>query len=288
MSTEEPRPQTALTPLPKVDDLPRSGDGYDPDAVREAFDAFRRHAAQLQAQLRVLQAAGRSTQVEPTGHAVRMDALHLIRAASEFADTIERDAQTASAAQLQRTEEEVRGRQNDLQAREAEIERYRAESERQRAETVNAAKNEAREILTKAHADATSELREAETRGTRLLEQARHQATELTNAARAEVEQTLEWARAQAGSIMQRAQQGAEQLLRAAGLGDDAIGEVAQAIVSAVQKSGEPRSTRLAETFAAPPPTSPPVSPPAEESEHPAAEAPGEGEPEPPVSPQQG
>jgi hypothetical protein len=55
-----------------------------------------------------------------------------------------------------------------------------------------------------------------------------------------------------------------------------------------VQKSGEPRSTRLAETFAAPPPTSPPVSPPAEESEHPAAEAPGEGEPEPPVSPQQG
>ena len=45
--------------------------------------------------------------IEPTGHAVRMDALHLIRAAAEFADTIERDAQTASATQLRRTEEEV-------------------------------------------------------------------------------------------------------------------------------------------------------------------------------------
>ena len=76
--------------------------------MRDAFEAFRRHTAQLQAQLRVLQAAGQSG-VEPTGHAVRMDALHLVRAAAEFADTIERDAQTASAAQLRRTEEEVRG-----------------------------------------------------------------------------------------------------------------------------------------------------------------------------------
>ena len=49
----------------------------------------------------------RRAAIEPTGHAVRMDALHLIRAAAEFADTIERDAQTASAAQLRRTEEEV-------------------------------------------------------------------------------------------------------------------------------------------------------------------------------------
>jgi len=63
--------------------------------VREAFEAFRRHTTQLQVQLRVLQAAGQSG-VEPTGHAVRMDAMHMIRAAAEMADTIERDAQTAS------------------------------------------------------------------------------------------------------------------------------------------------------------------------------------------------
>ena len=41
-----------------------------------------RDAAQLQAQLRVLQAAGQSG-IGASGHAVRMDALHLIRAAAE-------------------------------------------------------------------------------------------------------------------------------------------------------------------------------------------------------------
>src|SRR3981081_2784496 len=106
----------SLTSLPPYEDIPRVGDGLDPERVRESFDAFRRHAAQMQAQLRVLQAAGTRTgpQVEPTGHAVRMDALHLIRAASEFADTIETDAQRASAAQLGKTEEEVRRRQREL------------------------------------------------------------------------------------------------------------------------------------------------------------------------------
>src|SRR5437763_10663025 len=246
MATEGPGRAAvpALTSRPRYEDLPRAEEGLDPERVREAFDAFRRHAAQLQAQLRVLQAAGTrpGPNVEPTGHAVRMDALHLIRAAAEFADTIERDAQTASATQLGRTEEEVRRRQEDLQAREAEVERYRQESERQRAEMLNAARNEARELVAKAHADATRELQEAEARGNRLLEQSRHQATELTNAARAEVEQTLEWARAQASTILARAQHGAEQLLAAAGLGESAISQVAQAIVHAAEQAGERQS----------------------------------------------
>jgi hypothetical protein len=206
--------------LPSLEDLPRSDSGgYDADAVREAFEAFRRHAVQLQAQVRVLQAAGKGSNLEPTGHAVRMDALHLIRAAAEFADVLERDAQTATAAQIQRTEAEVTRRQRELKEREREVDRYREESERQRAEVLNAAKNESREILATTNRDATAELREAEGRGARLLEQARHQATELTNSARAEVEQTLDWSRAQSASIMARAQQAAEQLLAAAGLG---------------------------------------------------------------------
>jgi cell division septum initiation protein DivIVA len=228
-----------LTSLPTFEDIPARGDGLDPEAVRDAFESFRRHAAQLQAQLRVLQAAGRSTNVEPSGHAVRMDALHLIRAAAEFADTIERDAQNASAAQLGKTEEQVRRRQTELQGREAEVERYRQESERQRNEIVNAAKNESRELLARSNAEATRELQEAEAKGNRLLEQSRHQAIELTNAARAEVEQTLEWARAQAGAILARAQHGAEQLLAAAGLGQDAIAQVAEAIVDAAERSSE-------------------------------------------------
>src|SRR5947199_10547292 len=153
----------SLTSLPRVEDLPSAADGFDREQVREAFEAFRRHTTQLQVQLRVLQAAGQSG-IEPTGHAVRMDALHLIRAAAKMADTIERDAQSASATQLRRTEEEVSRRQRELQDREAEVERFRQESERQRAEMLNAARNEAREVQAEAQRQSTAEVREAEAR----------------------------------------------------------------------------------------------------------------------------
>ena len=257
MTTPAPN-QSPLTSLPRLEDLPQTEAGaFEPDGVRDAFDAFRRHALQLQAQVRVLQAAGKTASVDPTGHAVRMDALHLIRAAAEFADALERDAQNASAAQLQRTETEVTRRQRELQEREREVERYREESERQRNEIVNAAKSEARELLANANRDATAELREAEARGSRLLEQSRHQATELTNSARAEVEQTLEWARAQAGTILARAQHGAEQLLTAAGLGPEALGEISNAIMAAAQASAEASRSK----GTTPAPTAPPAEP---------------------------
>jgi F0F1-type ATP synthase membrane subunit b/b' len=244
VATEGPDRVSAsqLTALPRIEDVPRKGDGLDADAVRDAFDAFRRHVAQLQAQLRVLQAAGRAGSGEPSGHAVRMDALHLIRAAAEFADVIERDAQAASAGQLARVEQEITRRHSHVNELESDVERKRQESERQRAETLNAARNEAREVLAKAQADAARELQEAEARGTRLLEQSRHQATELTNSARAEVEQTLEWARSQARVVISRAQQGAEQLLAAAGLGPEAISDVAAAIVRSAEQAGEPKA----------------------------------------------
>src|SRR3954468_8193217 len=146
MSTDPGQAQQ-LTSLPTLEELPRSpGGGYEPDGVRAAFAGFRRHVLQLQAQLRVLQAAGRTANVEPTGHAVRMDALHLIRAASEFADVLERDAQLASAAQLGRTEEEVRRRQKELQALESTLEAKRAATEREVAEQLAAAKAEAAEM----------------------------------------------------------------------------------------------------------------------------------------------
>jgi hypothetical protein len=262
MATEG-RAQPSLTPLPSVEELPTTpGGGYDPERVREAFEAFRRHATQLQVQLRVLQAAARSGQLEPTGHAVRMDALHLIRAAADMADTIERDAQTASATQLRRTEEEVTRRQRELQERENEVERYRQESERQRAEMLNNARNEARELQADAQRQSTAEIREAEARANRLLEQARHQATDLTNSVRAEVEQTLEWARAQAAAVLARAQQGAEQLLAAAGLGDEAISGVVDQIMEAAKASIEAsRGPGADRDEAAAPPAAP--SPPA-------------------------
>jgi hypothetical protein len=231
--------QSVVTPLPRLEDLPVVEKGLDEQRVREAFDAFRRHVVQLQAQLRVLKAAGRTADVEPTGHAVRMDALHLIRQAAEFADVMERDAQRASASQLSRAEVEIRKRGEELSQQEAEIERYRRESERLRAETLNAAREEARQLLTDANREASQERREAEARATRLLEQSRHQATELTNTVRAEVEQTLEWARGQAGAVMARAQQGAEQLLAAAGLGEPAVTEMVEAIMRGFEE-GQP------------------------------------------------
>src|SRR2546430_16440907 len=100
----------ALTSLPRVEDLPTESEGYDRAKVRDAFEAFRRHTTQLQVQLRVLQSAGQSG-AEPSGPAVRMDSLHLIRPAAEGADTIDRDPQTASATQFRRTGQEWPRRQ---------------------------------------------------------------------------------------------------------------------------------------------------------------------------------
>jgi F0F1-type ATP synthase membrane subunit b/b' len=282
-STAARETPTAMTSLPSIDDLVIVEHGYEEVRVREAFDSFRRHAVQLQAQLRVLQAAGRTAQVDPTGHAVRMDALHLIREAAEFADVLERDAQRASAAQLQRTEQEVRQRQQDIQERESDIQRFREESERQRNEILTAARNEARQLVADANREASKELREAEARGARLLEQARHQATELTNATRAEVEQTLEWARAQASAIIARAQQGTEQLLAAAGLGEARANEVAAEIVKSAEvaanatRAGEPEPS---EPDAASGPQAVPAQPESTE-----ASAPSSAEPEKDPSP---
>jgi ribonuclease E len=283
MSTNEPRrapSAPALTALPQVQDLPVADNGYDRARVEESFEAFRRHVTSLQAQLRVLQAAPRGAAAEPTGHAVRMDALHLVRAAAEFADTIERDAQEAAAKQVGRAEQEIRERQMAIQQQEAEVGRIRQETERQRIEIVNAARNEAREVLAKANRDSSQELREAEASGARLLEQSRHQATELTNAARAEVEQTLEWARAQADVIVQRARQGAEQLLAAAGHGDPAIAKAVDAIVDAAAESvGRRRPDGSEATAPSAVPAAAPVAEPEAEPEpepEPAAEDAGD------------
>jgi hypothetical protein len=52
-----PTPQTpSREPLPRVDDLPLAEQGYEQESVRAAFDAFYRHAAQLDAALRTLEA----------------------------------------------------------------------------------------------------------------------------------------------------------------------------------------------------------------------------------------
>ena len=51
-----PSPDAAPPPLPRIEDLPLVEQGYDQEAVRLAFDSFYRHAAQLDASLRALEA----------------------------------------------------------------------------------------------------------------------------------------------------------------------------------------------------------------------------------------
>src|ERR1700747_1128678 len=51
-----PSPEAESAPLPRLEDLPIADRGYDQEAVRVAFDSFYRHAAQLDASLRALEA----------------------------------------------------------------------------------------------------------------------------------------------------------------------------------------------------------------------------------------
>ena len=52
-----PTPQhPSREPLPRVEDLPIADHGYDQQSVKDAFDSFYRHAAQLDASLRTLEA----------------------------------------------------------------------------------------------------------------------------------------------------------------------------------------------------------------------------------------
>lgn len=248
-----------LTALPRFEDLRSSGEGFDEAQVRQAFESFQRHVTQLQTQLRVFQAAGRSAEAQPSGHAVRMDALHLIRAAAEFADALEKDAQDAATRQIRRAESEISEKQRELQKHELRTDQLTQENEAQRNEILKEARKEARDTLEKAEREATQQVQEAEARGTRLLEQSRHQATELTNSARAEIDQSLAWARAEATEIITRAREAAEQLLGAAGLGDEALDKVATAITSSedarakASRGGGSGATRASGT----PPTSP-------------------------------
>jgi hypothetical protein len=56
MSEAWPSPDAQPGPLPRIEDLPIAEQGYEQEAVRAAFDAFYRHAAQLDATLRALEA----------------------------------------------------------------------------------------------------------------------------------------------------------------------------------------------------------------------------------------
>src|SRR3989304_5748443 len=168
MSTQAPglvRSEPPLPRVPRIDDLPVATQGYEREKVQEAFDAFRKLLTWYQAEPRVPQSAPRAAAADVTGHTLRMDALHLIRQAADFADALERDAQDAAARQLGRTGAEIREGNAKLDQREGEVDRYKKDVEREAAEILSSTRKEAQELLAKAKRDAGHELAEGRAPG---------------------------------------------------------------------------------------------------------------------------
>lgn len=235
MGWHEPVPDASphqLEPLPRLEEIPRAsqGQGLDPQRVAEAFEVFHRQLSWYRTQATAIPSL-----VETGRQEARSDALKLIRAAAEFADVLERDAQEVAARQIAQVESEIRRREGDLRNRERALTLEKEELDRRRNELLAAAQREADEIVASARRAGAEARHEAELAKLRVLEEARRQVAELTNAARAEVEHTLEWSRAQAEGIVRRARAVAEQLLAASMRGDDRVAELVDAIVRSTE-----------------------------------------------------
>jgi cell division septum initiation protein DivIVA len=234
--SSRPHPQrdpSVLLSLPRVDDIPRAKDGYDPDRVALAFDIFERQLGTLQARISVLEAG--ATGGQPGAHAMRMDALALIRTAAEYAETLEQDAVEAAARQMEAARADMRATMDSVALQLADLSQRREESERERQELLADARRMATELRAQAQRDADELRRDAELRATRLVEQARHESTDLTNATRAEIERSLDWARRHTETVLNRAREGAERLLAAAGADPVTLAELSSALVDEVQ-----------------------------------------------------
>ena len=230
-------------PLPQVDQI-RSvghGAGLDPQAVSEAFDVFHRHVGWYRDQVSALPALMDTSRQE-----ARSDALRLIRAAAEFADVLERDAQEVAAKQIAHVDGEMRRRESEIVVREAALARELDALERRREELLAAARRDAEEILAAAERAAVQIRQEAELAKLHVLEEARRQIAEVSNATRAEVEHTMEWSRAQAEGIVKRSRAVAEQVLTASLRGHEHVAELVAAIARASEAQAGPPPAALA------------------------------------------
>ena len=148
-----------LEPLPRLESIPAAGQGpgLDPSRVAEAFEVFHRQLSWYRAQATALPAL-----IETGRQEARTDALKLIRAAAEFADVLERDAQEVAARQIVRVETEIRRREGDLRDRESVLAAEKDDLDRRRSEVLAAARREADEIV--------AELRRMERAGHRIAD----------------------------------------------------------------------------------------------------------------------
>lgn len=216
------RHPSASGSVPKLEELRRSPEGgYDTQSVVEAFDAFRRNVMQLSAELRVLKAAAAAMPAatvpvpDATTREARMSAMRIVRAAAEFADAIEREAQQAATARLGRIDSDLEHRQRNVVEDERRVTALKEELERNRDRYI----------------------KEAEAEAEKIVAGAQRQADNLSANVQAEVDETLSWARAHAASILSRVQEVTRQLLRAAALGPAHVDDVTDAIVQAARSS---------------------------------------------------
>ncbi len=176
---------SAVSAPPELRQLPRRGEGYDPEKVEEVFDAFRRQIGALQAELYELKTHGGREPVPLPGDEARAETLRLVQAGTELAHAIEQDARETAARQLARLEEELAARTRELDERNAAI-------EREHRQALDAAQAEARAQLAEAERRAAEELAQAEMQAEQILEQAYSQAAELRASAHDEVERMVE------------------------------------------------------------------------------------------------
>jgi hypothetical protein len=85
--------------LPSVEDLPRSGDGYDREAVEAAFESFYRHAAEVDRTLEVLEAVAA---FQREAGSLRADLRSLRAAAWGPVPTLRHAVATTAAARVER------------------------------------------------------------------------------------------------------------------------------------------------------------------------------------------
>ena len=249
-----------LTSLPRLEDLP-------PRAAATTATGFARRSRPSAATPHSCRCScacsrppGRGG-VEPTGHAVRMDALHLIRAAAEMADTIERDAQSASAAQL-RAPRKRSAAAARAPGEQADVDRTapRASASAQRCERRQ--DRGAGDCVQDGRARSVRRDQEAESRGApaaRAGPPPGDRAHErCARRGRADARVGARPGRRRSSPAPRKAPRSCS---RAAGLGDDVVGRVAETIVDAAKAAAEgSRGTliRRSGSRRAAPPLSPP------------------------------
>jgi hypothetical protein len=175
---------SAPSALPELRQLPRLGEGYEPEKVEEVFDAFRRQIGALQAELYELKTHGGREPAPLPGEEVRAETLRLVQAGAELAQAIEQDAHETAARQLARLEEELAARMRQCEAA----------IEREHRQILDAAQAEARAQLAETERRVAEELAQAELRAEQILEQAHSQAAELRASANDEIERMDEQA----------------------------------------------------------------------------------------------